>query len=411
MADDGVMDMDIIPPRAARLRLANRYGTLVHVGREYADTASLQTLFCASRPVLLGPDSSADDGMTLIDPASPTYDPGALDTDVTYLVLDEAVADALEEGGDENPPLAADDAVRLTKDMQDARRAFIRDHYSPAWPNLYAFDQSMLHPFAGKVLAALVQIEGDDDELPTREAKESAKKEVLDAVLTTLSDETRLVSFPLLAINTCMQMIEELEAFEASGMPCIRPNSMNNFGLVLGDLGFDAMLDDLMASVVSPLASVLYPEFHGDQLDSQYGFVVQYRLNEDRELAFHVDNADVTLNVCLGTSFGGGDLLFRGWIFDPSTHSESLSVPHAPGTALLHLGRHRHEATPIVYGERYNLILWCSSSVSTYCSHHHHYGPHPPSTDDDHPPTQPHPATQPHAHSSTDEAQPSPANS
>ena len=30
----------------------------------------------------------------------------------------------------------------------------------------------------------------------------------------------------------------------------------------------------------------------------------------DRDLAYHYDNAEVTLNVCLGSSFTGGELSF-----------------------------------------------------------------------------------------------------
>ena len=45
-------------------------------------------------------------------------------------------------------------------------------------------------------------------------------------------------------------------------------------------------------------------------LDSHKAFTVSYQLDGDRELAYHFDNSEVTLNVCLGTSFTGGELSF-----------------------------------------------------------------------------------------------------
>ncbi len=39
---------------------------------------------------------------------------------------------------------------------------------------------------------------------------------------------------------------------------------------------------------------------------------MQYKLTEDRALDFHYDDSHVTLNVCLGRQFEGGDLYFKG---------------------------------------------------------------------------------------------------
>jgi hypothetical protein len=118
---------------------------------------------------------------------------------------------------------------------------------------------------------------------------------------------------------------------------------------------------------VSPLASLFYPDVGGDSLDSHHGFVVEYQPGKDVSLDFHVDASDVTLNVCLGKEFTGGELYFRGvrcglcqqtdWL-----PAEEFQIGHVPGRAILHRGRHRHGAQPITGGARYNLILWCNSS-------------------------------------------------
>jgi len=58
----------------------------------------------------------------------------------------------------------------------------------------------------------------------------------------------------------------------------------------------------------------------------------------------------------------GGDLYFHGLLFDPATHNERFTFAHQPGRAILHLGKHRHGASAITEGERFNLILWLRSA-------------------------------------------------
>lgn len=98
----------------------------------------------------------------------------------------------------------------------------------------------------------------------------------------------------------------------------------------------------------------------------------------------HVDDSEVTLNVCLGKEFTGvscekkirrkviciytnfrmlgGTLNFYGGKGDPSEKKEDFEFFHEKGTAILHSGKHWHEANKIKSGERCNLILWCRSS-------------------------------------------------
>lgn len=114
-------------------------------------------------------------------------------------------------------------------------------------------------------------------------------------------------------------------------------------------------------------------------------FVVRYDESAGRDLALHYDESDVTLNLCLGGSFRGGALSFRG-LRDPAcaalldepamasgeggaasvdglpedSWERSLELAHAPGVAYIHLGDHFHEALHTT-GTRYNLIMWCRS--------------------------------------------------
>eukprot|EP01123_Difflugia_compressa_P002462 TRINITY_DN13186_c0_g1_i1.p1 TRINITY_DN13186_c0_g1~~TRINITY_DN13186_c0_g1_i1.p1 ORF type:complete len:172 (-),score=16.07 TRINITY_DN13186_c0_g1_i1:33-509(-) len=141
---------------------------------------------------------------------------------------------------------------------------------------------------------------------------------------------------------------------------------MNNYGAILDDIGFEKCLDQLMTEVVNPLTTLLFP--HIGLCDSHHGFLVEYKIGKDLKLDFHVDDSEVTLNVCLGRQFTKGDLYFGGVRCmlhqqTPPRSDENIYFQHEPGVALIHLGKHRHSAGAISSGQRLNLILWCRSST------------------------------------------------
>ena len=78
-------------------------------------------------------------------------------------------------------------------------------------------------------------------------------------------------------------------------------------------------MDQFRQSYLLPVARLLYPDCvggggggggGGERLDSQRAFTVNYSMDNDISLSYHYDNAEVTLNVCLGRSFAGGKLYF-----------------------------------------------------------------------------------------------------
>jgi len=81
-------------------------------------------------------------------------------------------------------------------------------------------------------------------------------------------------------------LIEEVDNFERSGLPVMRPNSMNNYGVILDEIGMTPFLAKLRDDYVSPFARLLYPEASGDSLDHHHGFIVQYKIGEDWTLIF-----------------------------------------------------------------------------------------------------------------------------
>lgn len=181
-----------------------------------------------------------------------------------------------------------------------------------------------------------------------------------------------IFTFEMLQPQFCELLLKEVKNFEKwvcdTKFKIMRPNTMNKYGAVLDDFGLEPMLHKLMEDFLRPLSKVFFPEVGGATLDSHHGFVVEYGIDRDVDLGFHVDDAEVTLNVCLGKQFSGGELFFRGVRCDKHVNTETqpeeiLDYSHVPGRAVLHRGRHRHGARATTNGHRINLILWCRSSV------------------------------------------------
>lgn len=179
-------------------------------------------------------------------------------------------------------------------------------------------------------------------------------------------------TFEMLQPRFCELLLAEVENFEKwvneAKFRIMRPNTMNKYGAVLDDFGLETMLDKLMEGFIRPISKVFFPEVGGSTLDSHHGFVVEYGKDRDVDLGFHVDDSEVTLNVCLGKQFSGGELFFRGTRCDKHVNTGSQSeeifdYSHVPGRAVLHRGRHRHGARATTSGHRINLLLWCRSSV------------------------------------------------
>ncbi|KAF4386379.1 hypothetical protein F8388_020006 [Cannabis sativa] len=179
-------------------------------------------------------------------------------------------------------------------------------------------------------------------------------------------------TFQMLQSGFCKLLLSEVDNFEKwvtdVKFRIMRPNTMNKYGAVLDDFGLETMLDKLMESFIRPISKVFFPEVGGATLDSHHGFVVEYGKDRDVDLGFHVDDSEVTLNVCLGKQFSGGELYFRGTRCDKHVNTgsqpeEIFDYSHVPGQAVLHRGRHRHGARATTSGHRINLLLWCRSSV------------------------------------------------
>jgi hypothetical protein len=193
-----------------------------------------------------------------------------------------------------------------------------------------------------------------------------------------------IVEFPLLSAEYVQALIAEIQAFEhwcqhREAKPT-RPNSMNQHGVVLAELGLEAAMDDLLDTWLLPLTRRHFAAHAGAQLDHQHAFVVDYAAGGDTSLDFHVDDSEVTLNACLGLAFEGAEVYFRGERCeahrgDPANDVESWQWTPKPGRAILHAGAHRHGVHPLRGGRRVNLIVWARSSRHRRAHPAAHAGP------------------------------------
>ncbi|XP_030647026.1 2-oxoglutarate and iron-dependent oxygenase domain-containing protein 2 [Chanos chanos] len=238
---------------------------------------------------------------------------------------------------------------RRTLGVKSAEReATIRETYKPLHKHVYHLQESFLAP---GFLEIVKYCSGED-----------ASK---DGLMKLIHEEAapRVYRFPVFSKDFCQELIEELENFEQSEAPKGRPNTMNNYGILLNELGFDEdFITPLREKYLHPVTSILYPDCGGQCLDSHKAFVVKYAMKEDLDLCYHYDNAEVTLNVSLGKEFTEGNLYFGDMRQVPLSETECVEVEHHVTEGLLHRGQHMHGALPITSGLRCNLIIWMRAS-------------------------------------------------
>ncbi|KAG7222159.1 hypothetical protein INR49_016731 [Caranx melampygus] len=227
------------------------------------------------------------------------------------------------------------------------RAAAIKDTYQPLHPHVYHLQESYFTPKFKQIV----------EYCRSSDASEQGLLDWLEEAA------PRVYRFSVFEKSFCEELVEELEHFEKSSAPKGRPNTMNHYGVLLNELGFDeGFFTPLREQYLHPLTSLLYPDCGGHCLDSHKAFVVKYDMNEDLDLSYHYDNAEVTLNVSLGKDFTEGNLYFGDMRQVPLSDTECSEVEHRVTEGLLHRGQHMHGALPISSGQRWNLIIWMRAS-------------------------------------------------
>ena len=175
-----------------------------------------------------------------------------------------------------------------------------------------------------------------------------------------------IYSFPMFTKDYCRMFLEEKENYfkvaKELNLAIIRPNTMNNYGLVVDDIGMKDVISDLRQHYMHPISRIFFPE-ESKSFDFHRAFIVSYEGSKDTHLDMHHDSSTVTWNICLGKEgFVGSGLTFCGNFGKQDHRKISYMYKHQIGRAVIHLGRRRHGADVITEGERDNLIIWNSNS-------------------------------------------------
>lgn len=193
---------------------------------------------------------------------------------------------------------------------------------------------------------------------------------------TIFTQEARDVfSFDMLAPEFCERLLQEFVAYEASDLPRERPNSMNNYGLVLNDIGLHSTFTTLMERFLQPIVRLFFDSYtQGYAVDCHHTFMVQYMQRQDLSLDMHSDDSEVTFNVNICDRFVGSGLVFCGAEGRDPVRLMQSRYAHRLGRAVVHAGQHRHGAEQLSEGQRYNIIVWCRAAQLRLAGNHR---PHP----------------------------------
>lgn len=197
-------------------------------------------------------------------------------------------------------------------------------------------------------------------------SKNQTATQLLEAGLLTVV-HPGIYSFPVLKKEVCEMILDESENFiryaTERDIPIHRPNSMNNYGVILNFMGMRDILTDLQLKYFLPVSKAFFP-IEASAFTSHHSFIVSYQPDKDRALDLHTDDSDLTWNICLGREgFTGSGLTFCGVMAEANHRQYSCSYQHKVGHAVVHLGSQRHGAESITSGERHNLIMWCKNDV------------------------------------------------
>ena len=97
-----------------------------------------------------------------------------------------------------------------------------------------------------------------------------------------------------------------------------------------------------------PLAAMfpVYRKLGAESLSQMHCFIVEYGVNKDKKLNFHVDDSEITFNLSLGAEFEGGDLFFGGHRCNEHVNAWRLVLfSHFPFVQLLKLTQDNHPNT------------------------------------------------------------------
>lgn len=112
------------------------------------------------------------------------------------------------------------------------------------------------HPLHSELLQGVLHMDWLDAALAAALANATDRPQALLALVR--REGAGVFSLPLLSPRFCRLLSEEVAHFLASGHTSPLPNSMNEYGVVLEELGMGQVMAQLREQVLSPLAAALY---------------------------------------------------------------------------------------------------------------------------------------------------------
>ena len=240
------------------------------------------------------------------------------------------------------------------------RRDLFLTEYERGDPEIYRWSDDFLAPelaeFVSEVRKASQDSGYDNGGSKIARVRAAVQKCVDAGVIKIPRKDLYLVNG--LKADICERLSQELARVADSGLQRSRPNSMNNYGIIMREIGFDHFIDGLVDAFAA--LEVLFP-LDCDTIDSWRAFTVHYNaVDGDKGLALHYDNAEVTFNVNIGGDWEGGEVTFYGLHSQNQDNPEPINL--ALGEALFHYGKDKHLSKQVTKGDRRNLIIWCRSS-------------------------------------------------
>ena len=82
-------------------------------------------------------------------------------------------------------------------------------------------------------------------------------------------------SFAIFTDEFCDMFLAELDNYYATGLPQPRPNSMNNYGIIVNQIGMQAVITRLQTEVLLPLSELLFPAQAKGGFTGHHSFMVK----------------------------------------------------------------------------------------------------------------------------------------
>ena len=92
--------------------------------------------------------------------------------------------------------------------------------------------------------------------------------------------DASVYSFAIFTTEFCDRFLEELDNYYGTGLPQPRPNSMNNYGIIVNQIGMQGVITRLQREVLLPISQLLFPAQAQGGFTGHHSFMVKYTAGE-----------------------------------------------------------------------------------------------------------------------------------